>query len=106
MTFRSSVSPRLLGSRGTTDADQPLHPAVRLREGLINSGTAYTKTKATLYSLQDAEDCHVLSNCINKSKASKRCWLTFLSVLYTREDEKGKKGSGVARMTSPSTALP
>ncbi|KAF5632170.1 hypothetical protein F25303_9478 [Fusarium sp. NRRL 25303] len=57
----------------------------------------YTKTKATLYSLQDAEDCHVLSNCINKSKASKQCWLTFLSVLYTREDEKAvvkvKKGS-------------
>jgi hypothetical protein len=48
MTFSSSASSRSLGSRGTTDADQPLNPAVPFREDLINSGTAYTNTKATI----------------------------------------------------------
>ncbi|SCV28707.1 uncharacterized protein FFB14_01925 [Fusarium fujikuroi] len=67
------------------------------QEGPHQQRYSLHEAKATLYSLQDAEDFHVLSNCINKSKASKRCWLAFLNVPYTREDEKVKKGSGVVR---------
>ncbi|KLP14617.1 uncharacterized protein LW94_1271 [Fusarium fujikuroi] len=106
MTFSSSVSPRILGSRGTTDADQPPHPAVRLRKGLINSGTAYRKTKATLYSLQDAEEFYVLSNYINKSKASKRYWLAFLSAPYTKEDEKVYNSGWSVEIAIPKKAQP
>ncbi|KAG4275152.1 hypothetical protein FPRO04_08814 [Fusarium proliferatum] len=43
------------------------------QEGPHQQRYSLHETKATLYSLQDAEDFHVLSNCIIKSKASKQC---------------------------------